>query len=331
MGLFLQPYIVPDVYRIAEEDDWLTPAQLKAECYLDLHLQRHQLVQKFPQDFVRPVEPVNWMPWLEAVLGLPLRVKNQTVWAEPICSPETPLQDISIPWREDWLDAILEYVKDLVDEFSPQIPVAGPFLRGPADVTAAMLGTSRFCVELIDHPDEVRQLVALCASAWQRVTQLVMEIIPEWQGGYIPGARWVHAPGPCVYSSEDSTSLISRVMYEEAILPANLQMIAPFPYGFVHRHSASLHNLESLQQLPGQWAVEVTLDPSGPPMDRVIPVLKGLQKSQHPLIVFGILETDVLKLLLDRLEPEGLCLIVQADTEEQAGLLLECFAMETRK
>ena len=329
LGLFLQPYIVPDVYRIAGEDDCLEPQQLKAERYFDLHLERHRLIQNLTQDFVRPVEPLNWMPWLEGVLGLPLKVKNQTVWAEHILEPERPLQHLSVGWREDWLDAVLDYVRDLVKEFYPHIPVAGPFLRGPADVVAAMLGTSRFCVELIDHPEEIRRLIALCARAWVKVNRKVVEIIPEWQGGYFPGARWVHAPHKCVYTSEDATSLISRKMYEEHILPANLQMAVKFQYGFVHRHSASLHNIESLCSLPRQWAVEVTLDPSGPTLDRVLPVLKRVQQSQHPLIVFGINDTQVLQALLDYLQPEGLCLVVQSETEEQAGILLDFFAKET--
>jgi len=330
LGLFLQPYIVPDVYRIAGEDDWLQPQQLKVERYLDLHLQRHRRIQNLPQGFIRPVEPLNWMPWLEAVLGLPVQVKNQTVWAEPILAAEEPLQDLSVDWRGDWLDAVLGYVRDLVKEFHPHIPVAGPFLRGPADVVSAMLGTSRFCVELIDHPGEIRRLIGICAHAWIRLTQQVMEIIPEWRKGWFPGARWVHAPGKCVYTSEDATSLISRKMYEEYILPANLRMAAQFPFGFVHRHSASLHNLESLSRLPGQWAVEVTLDPSGPPLDQVLPVLKRLQQSHHPLIVFGINEIQVLASLLSNLQPEGLCLIVQSETEEQAYILLDYFARETK-
>lgn len=330
LGLFLQPYIVPDVYRIAAEDEWLKPQQLKAERYFDLHLERHRMIQNLPQDFVRPVEPLNWMPWLEAVLGLPLQVKNQTVWAEPILAKDKPLQDLSVGWREDWLEAVLGYVRDLVNEFHPQIPVAGPFLRGPADVVSAMLGTSRFCVELIDHPEEIMALIARCAHAWIQVTQQVMEIIPEWQEGYFPGARWVHAPGKCVYTSEDATSLISRKMYEEYLLPANLQMAAQFPYGFVHRHSASLHNLKSLGGLPRQWAVEVTLDPSGPTLDQVLPVLKRLQQSHHPLIVFGISEIQGLQTLLKNLQPEGLCLVAQSETEAQACMLLDCFARETQ-
>lgn len=328
VGLFLQPYLVPDVYRIAAEDDLLKPQQIKAERYFDLHLDRHQMIQGLPQDFIRPVEPLNWMPWLEGILGLPLTVKNQSVWAEPILDQDQPLQDLRPGWREDWLDTTLAYVRDLVREFHPQIPVAGPFLRGPADVVAAMVGTSRFCVELIDHPEEIERLVSLSAQAWAKVSRMIMDIIPGWQGGYFPGARWIQAPGECVYTSEDATSLISKGMYEKYLLPANIQMCTQFPYGFVHRHSAALHNIESLCQLSQQWAVEVTLDPSGPHLEKIIPVLKKVQESRHPLIVFGISETETLQRLLNTLLPQGLCLILQSDTADQAGTLLESFSRE---
>ncbi len=322
VGLFLQPYIVPDVYRIAAEDDFLEPGQIRAERFLDLHLERYQLLQDLPQDFTRPVEPPNWLPWLEAILGLPVQVKNQTVWAESILKKDQPIQDIQVHWDESWLNTTKTYILDLVKEFHPHIPIAGPFLRGPTDVVAAMLGTSRFCVELIDHPEEVERLILVCAQAWIRVSQMLMKIIPEWQGGYFPGARWIHAPGLCVYSSEDATSLISRRMYEKNILPDNKLMAAQFPYGFVHRHSASSHNIESLCDLPQQWAVEVTMDPSGPDIEKVLPVLQFVQRSHHPLIVFGINDGEMLQTLLDNLSPEGLCLILQSESEEHARRLL---------
>jgi hypothetical protein len=330
IGLFLQPYLVPDVYRIAADDDLLEPQQIKAELFFDLHLERHQAIQDLPQDFVRPVEPLNWMPWLEAILGLPLKVKNQSVWAEPVLNIDQPLREFWPGWSEDWMETAFAYVRDLVKEFHPRIPVAGPFLRGPADVVSAMLGTSRFCVELVDHPEEIERLVSICALAWIKVSRAMMGIIPDWQGGYFPGARWIHAPGVCVYTSEDATSLISRKMYEKHFLPANMQMSVQFPYGFVHRHSAAIHNIESLCQLPQKWAVEVTLDPSGPALEKILPVLQKVQQSHHPLIVFGISEPEPLHFLLGTLLPEGLCLILQSDTADQARTLLESFAKKNK-
>ncbi len=323
IGLFFQPYIVADVYRIASEDDFLEPGDMRAERYFDLHLERCRILESLPQDFIRPVEPPNWFPWLEAILDFPVQVKNQTVWAEAVLEKDQSIQSFQVGWNEDWLQATLKYLYDVVNEFYPHYPVAGPFLRGPTDVVAAMLGTSRFCLELIDHPDEVERLIGECARAWIKVSQMVMEIIPEWQGGYFPGARWIHAPGQCVYSSEDATSLISRKMYEQYLLPANKQMANIFPYGFVHRHSVSLQNIKSLCALPHQWAIEVTLDPSGPDLGQVLPVLQKVQESSHPLIVFGINESETLSVLLEHLSPTGLCLILQSEIEEQARCLLE--------
>ena len=64
------------------------------------------------------------------------------------------------------------------------------------------------------------------------------------------------------------------------------------------------------------------MDPTGPSVSEMLPIFRQIQDRGRRLIVFGLNEeADVVK-LVSALSPRGLCVTVQADTEEQAAVLL---------
>jgi len=322
VGVYLGGYLQQDIYRVAQEGELLHPAQLVPERFFDLFLQRCQAVQEFDQDLVSPLEPLNSVPWLEAMLGCPIRVQAESIWAEPLLGEDDAIECFEPGWDAGWVDAAVAFVRALTDVFSPAYPIAGPFLRGPADVIAAMIGATRLCYELVDHPGEIHRLGRISAEAWTKVSDEILACIPRWEGGYVLGARWVYAPQPCSYSSEDITAIISPETYQRFFLPHNQVIAGHFPFGFVHRHSVSCHHLAALLDLPPGWAVEVTMDPLGPGVADVLPKFREIQEAGRPLIVFGLNDEAEVSRLVSGLSPRGLCVIVQADTKEQASALL---------
>ncbi|MCJ7623583.1 MAG: hypothetical protein MUO76_08755, partial [Anaerolineaceae bacterium] len=245
----------------------------------------------------------------------------QSVWAEPLLGKREALSGLHPKLNEEWLEATIGFVQALVEQFHPNIPVAGPFLRGPADVVPAMIGTDRFCYELIDHPGEIERLLQFCAQTWVDVYQQVIELIPEWKDGYVPGARWIFAPGECVYSSEDATGLISPKMYHRFVLPVNQFMASHFPYGYIHRHSDSIQHIDMLLEMPQGWAIEVTIDPVGPSIDEIMPIFKRIQESDRALIIFGLDDPLKINEICAGLSPKGLCIIAHADSPGLANAL----------
>ena len=322
VGVYLGGYLAQDIYLVAQEGERLHPEQLVPERFFDLLSQQCQAYARLEQDLICPVEPVHSVPWLEAMLGCPIRVHAGSVWAEPLLGEDEPLASFAPIWSGAWVETALRFVRALVEHFAPTFPVAGPFLRGPADVVAAMVGTERLCYEFLDHPSEVHRLARICAEAWTKVSQQVAVHIPRWKGGYVPGARWIYAPEPCTYSSEDVTAIISAGMYREFFLPYNRMIADQFPFGFLHRHSTSCQHLTALLELGPGWAIEVTMDPTGPSVAETLPLFQRIQEAGRPLIVFGLNDAAQVAQLVAGLSPRGLCVIVQADTEEQAEALL---------
>jgi hypothetical protein len=257
LGVYLGSYMSADIYKVAQEGELLQPAQLEPERFFDSLAEQLAQLDGLDQDLIVPAQPISSVPWLEAMFGSPVRVSNQAVWAETLL--ESSRSSNFPAGGEAWAKP---------PAFRPPggtfwvAGAAGPFLRGPADVLAGLLGANRLAIELMDHPAQVQRLAELCAQRWVEVTHRILAEIPPWKGGYVHGARWIYAPEPCSYASEDITQLFSPRTYREIFLPYNRWMTEQVPYGFWHRHAPSQHHLEALTGLPASWAIEVTIDPS---------------------------------------------------------------------
>jgi hypothetical protein len=332
VGVYLGGYLVNDIYQVAKEDSILLPDQMIPQKFFDLFWQYHLNLQKVDQDLIYPVQPLSSVPWLEGMLGCTVHVMAQSAWAEPVLEKNEPLERFEPQECAAWMHAAESSLLGLRDYFTfLGTPTAGPFLRGPADVVAALIGAERLCIELIESPDQIRRLALFCAQAWIRASQQLISSIPAWHEGYVLGARWIFAPGPCTYASEDITSIFSPKVYKDIFLPVDKLMATHFPYGFMHRHSASMHHLEALLELPSGWAIEVTMDPTGPQVRDILPVLKRIQAAGRPLIVFGLNDSAEIEELATELSPRGLCITVQADTPEQASSLVNSARRKTLK
>jgi hypothetical protein len=313
LGLYLQRYVTDDIFRVAGDGEYLFPENLKAEMFDDLFWERQDQLKRAAQDLIRPAEPINTVPWMEGILGLKLLVQGRTIWAEPLLGKNEDIDTLNPHLDDRWLEATLQFVRDLVDLYSPEAPVTAPFLRGPADVVAAMLGVQRFCFELTEHPEKIRQLLFLCQEVWTQVYSEVLDIIPEWQGGYVVGGRWIYAPGHCAYFSEDASVLISPDMYRDIFLPVNMNMASRFHFGYIHRHSASIHHIDVLLELPADWAIEITVDPCGPELEEILAMCQRIQEAGQPLILFGLEDPESFYRVMDALSPKGLCIIFHFD------------------
>jgi len=323
LGVYLGGYLSEDIYLVAKDGDLLHPDQLRPELFFTTLSKQLNLLNDLDQDLIVPVQPISSVPWLEAMFGCPILVSAHSIWAGKLLEKNSPIESFKPAWDEAWEEAALHFVQALVRQFSPDAPIAGPFLRGPADVLAALIGAERLAYELIDHPADIQRLAALCAQRWVGVTQRILAEIPAWMDGYVLGARWLYAPASCSYASEDITMLFSPDTYRNIFLPHNEWMTEQVPYGFWHRHSPSWHHLKALSGLPPTWAVEVTMDPGGARSQKILPILKELQNSGRCLIIFGLNDPVEVETLVSNLSPRGLCLTVQADHPEQASRLLE--------
>lgn len=322
LGLYLGGYEVPDVYRVAADGDALQPGQLLPERFFEVQAARCEALEQFDQDLLRPVSPLYCVPWLEALLGCSVYVHSDVCWPERLLPAHEPLESLELGLSQPWLDGAADFIDALAGHPGNRWPVAGLFLRGPIDAVAAIVGTERMFYELGDRPEPVHRLLDRCARAWVEVSRRLQSHLPSFNAGYVDAGRWLWAPGPIAYTSEDTTAMVSEAMYRQHFLPHNRHIVASYPYGYIHRHSVSAHNAAALLDLDTAWGIEVTMDPTGPSVAEILPLLRLIQERGRRLIVFGLCEEDEVCRAATGLSPRGLCLVVQADAPERAHQLL---------
>src|SRR5512141_1833926 len=151
VGVYLGGYLVNDIYQVAKEDSVLLPDQMIPQKFYELFWQYHSNLQQVDQDLIYPVQPLSSIPWLEGMLGCRIHVTAQSAWAEPLLGKNESLETFEPQSCPAWMQAAERSLLGLLDYFTPRgVPAAGPFLRGPADVVAALIGAERLCIEVID-------------------------------------------------------------------------------------------------------------------------------------------------------------------------------------
>ena len=258
-----------------------------------------------------PAMPPTAIPWLEAILGCPVRysVPSGSIFCQPM--GDTGLSTIRSLRLDDnrWLDKLLEFVDGLAALAPGRFAVGLPLMRGPWDLVAAMLGTTELYVALYDHPDAVLTSAAICSDVYVDVASRLAVAIPPWHGGYV-GFLGLWAPTFNPMLQNDTSVSVSPEMYSRVMRPIDARMIGSWTRAIFHLHSAGLHVLNHVLDVLDGRALNVDLDPSGPPLSEIVPVLRSVQARNVPLHVLAF-NREQARALARQLSPEGLAITYQ--------------------
>jgi len=260
-------------------------------------------------DLVWGAPPLPGFPWMEAILGCPVWVSQESgsLWAGPWLNDWDDVERLPPLPSNPWYQVLLELTAALVAQAGGRYPVTQTLMRGPADLMVALRGHERLCLDFYDHPDEVHALARWCTDIWIQVARAQLALIPPFAGGYTAPRLEVWAPGPLVRFEEDATILFSPAVYREFIRPCDQRIAASFAYTLIHTHSADCKLIPEVLAIPELAAVQVLLDPSGPPWEHLVPLLRQVQRSKALLITHE-LPPAALEALAATLSPRGLAL-----------------------
>jgi hypothetical protein len=258
----LTPDMVDPAAMIAEVERWLTGTP-------DPHLLSHwQAVASFGIGDLLPFsQPFFKIPWMEAMLGCPITMTEGQIWVERHPGgAQAVLQQAGNLEHDPWFQLYCEFLKELRSRLDDRFPVtANTLLRGPCDLVAAILGVQEACVGWIDQPELMAKLMRVCTDANLAVIEAGWALLDPYadgpaDGGYINGwGLW--APGPIVRTQADHSTLLSSGMYEQQILPFDLEIIRACPYCVFHLHNPGLHVAPALIEVDELAVIEVVVDP----------------------------------------------------------------------
>jgi hypothetical protein len=301
------PFAFDDFQWEQQDEGELTPDMLNVAHLLDQYEDHFQSVGLLQGDAFWVGEPPRAVPWMEAIMGCEIRfsVSGRSIWAEAVLQDWCGLQTLTNYRESPWLAVLVEITEGLAKLSGGRFPVAMPLQRGPLDVAAALRGLDRLALDYYDDPEQFKQVLDICTAANLLVAEILAEIIPPFHSGH-GNYFGLWAPGWPYLHQQDAMASFSPKTYKEAIRAGDELLLGAFDYSIRKFHSASLHILDEASGMDCVRGVQVTLDPTGPTLEELVPILAEVQQ-RKPLLV-NCTSHEAMEQLREALSPQGLCL-----------------------
>ena len=261
-------------------------------------------------DRFRTAAPYARVPWVEAILGTPIRATIQGGSMRTLAFIEDWDEwERRATHRDDaWFDALLRLTELLVARSGGRYAVAQTLMRGPCDLAEAVLGPELLSFSLFDHPDALRRFLDEAVDTFIEILHAQLARIAPVAGGYMsPFGLW--APGTVVRTQCDATAFLSAGHYREWFLPYDVRICEAVDYSIIHLHSVSLHTVDVLLSVERPHAIQVTLEtsPPGPALEEMVPTFRKIL-GVKPLLLEGPLSEEEVSWLWDELPNDGLAI-----------------------
>ena len=296
------PIPLPRAYEPPEPLDEVT-FRVDIEATYD----RHGLLW---DDFIRMIH-TDLPGFISEVLVGCSMVEGVTSWAEPCFTDWHQLDGYRVQ-ETIWYRRIMDNTRHALDAVDPETyPFCCMGLRGPVDMARAIMGGETLCAAVIDHPRELKSLLA-------RITDIVIEMA-QAHGALLPlrnegqfNHEGVWAPGRTAAYTVDAAWMFSPTCYEEFFLPCDIRICDAFDSTVIHLHSASRQHFLAFAEIPKvnlQCSVDEIWLPTGerknvgPSMGELLPLFKAMCE-RTTLMIDGYWDDDVFERAIETL-PQG--------------------------
>jgi hypothetical protein len=327
-GLFLNEQY-PNFSRPIPEGRLVTPDDIRADLFLEDCEEHFQSYLALDGDYPYIEGACAYVPWMEAIMGCPIRATATSMWAEPVIDDwhawtwERPNLG-----KNAWALKLLELLDAVVDHSAGRYPVAPTLLRGPFDMLSALRGPAVLPLDMYDYPSEVRRAAALCTDVWIEVAKAQIARVPDSPHGYFaaPHGLKFWAPERVIWLQEDVASLLSPRFYRDFVQPADRQIAAQFPWTGFHVHGTCCWVAEQLLDVPEVAVIELNHDADESGEEKVFSACKKIQ-GHKPLVIWRDYRKEGfwpwLERILDELSPRGLSIQVHVATLDEALAIKE--------
>lgn len=255
-----------------------------------------------------------------AYLGCPLVLQHDTTWQEPIIKDVEELLKLEFSPENQWWQRTLEIISHACQRSQGEYIVSFTDLGGISDILSHLRGPAQLCLDMLEHPDIIKQAAEWLADFWLQLYEEQYEIIRKYQDGTC-GWLAVWAPGKSFPLQEDFSCMISPEMFRDFFLPHLERQTNFLDYSIYHLDGpGAIKHLDALLTLPHLHAIQWVPGAGAPPMREWIPLLKKIQESKRGLVL-DITPEDVVP-LLSQLDKKGLCLRTSCGSREEGEELL---------
>ena len=135
-------------------------------------------------------EPFTGIPWMEAILGCPIRAGRESFTSRPwLNSPAEALEKVRLDPQESLVGEISRiHRRPWCKQSRGRYPVGMPIMRGPTDMLGALLGQQEMVMALMmTDPQVMHRLIERVTRVFLAVIEAQRRLIPPFYGGTGPG------------------------------------------------------------------------------------------------------------------------------------------------
>ena len=302
-----------------EVDSYVTHDMINPEEWLDDTEKLLIEGETIQDDILRGACPgqLAFPAFLPASLGSEIKVLPNTVLPEAVHLPWEKALASKFDPENPWIKTYFAFADALVKQSQGRYPVSHNGELGPTDLHAILRGHNEALIDLMDYPEQTRELLFTLGTLFVDATKGVWERLPLFHDGYFDAQYQLWAPGPIVRMQEDATASFSPDLYRKLVQPVDRMIAEQFPNAFIHLHSTSMYILDAFLEVEKIRCFEINVEPFNIPLKDMLPYFKMVQDADRCLLIRGSFTPDELKMVRDNLDPRGLYVhIIVGDNKE---------------
>ena len=293
---------------VAQQDMDLSPDMLDIERLVGDEYESGPLVVY--GDHFRTVAPYARVPWMEAILGAPIKatIQGGSMRASPVIQRWQEWDFGADHIDHEWLDLLLTLTDMHVQRSGGSVAVTQTLMRGPSDLAEALLGPEFMVYSMVDHPQALQAFLETVTDVFITVLKAQLERIPTVESGYVnPFGIW--SPGTVVRTQCDASAFLSPRLYAEWYLPYDVRISEAVDCSVIHLHSSSLHTVDAILEQEHPDVIQATFEttPNGPSLAAMVPIFNKILESK-PFIFEGPMTEDQVGYLFDACPQGGFCI-----------------------
>ena len=254
-------------------------------------------------------------------LGCELKFAEGTSWAEPLIKDWDSFQGLKFNPENKWWKWMTEITQRAAEIGKDKFLVGITDIHGGGDALSAIRGTENFCIDLIEHPDEIKKCQEFLKNFWFQTYKELLTLTQKYgQEGSYSWLGW--APGKTCPLQEDCLALISPKSFKEFFREAIIAETEYLDYSIFHFDGPEcIPHLDLLLEIPTLHGIQWVPGDGHLPMSKWTKLLKRIQdagKILHISITPKELDT-----ILSELSPKGLMIVTGTQSEEEAKELIK--------
>jgi len=255
---------------------------------------------------------------ISGIMGLELHYNETSSWVRHLDCGLSEIRDFTADPSNYYLRKMDDILNTLAEDAKgSDYIVAMVDLNTMLDGVSSLVGPEKLCLEMVDHPDEVRRVIRGHMNLYKSLYIRYNSVVTRYQKG---NTNWlgIYSEIPWYFISNDFSVMISGDYFEEFAVEPLEELAAFHDRNLYHLdgENAVVH-LERILKIDAIKGVQVQATPYMQSAEFWIPHLRKIQKAGKRTWIDARDEEEVL-LLARSLEPEGLYIRTWADTEEQA-------------